>query len=52
MTKLVSWTVGEQSTLFLDDPSGNALEFKSFRKDERLFATLSGNEHVPGGGAL
>lgn len=45
-------TVGEQSTLFLDDPSGNALEFKSFREDERLFATLPGNEHAPGGGAL
>ena len=30
---------GEQSTLFLRDPSGNALEFKSFTDPERLFAT-------------
>jgi extradiol dioxygenase family protein len=30
--------VGEQATLFLEDPSGNALEFKSFRDPERLFA--------------
>jgi extradiol dioxygenase family protein len=31
---------GEQSTLFLLDPSGNALEFKSFRDIEgQLFAT-------------
>lgn len=45
-------TVGEQSTMFLNDPSGNALEFKSFRDDERLFATLPGNEHTPGGGVL
>ncbi len=29
---------GEQATLFLDDPSGNALEFKSFRDPARLFA--------------
>jgi extradiol dioxygenase family protein len=28
---------GEQSTFFLDDPSGNALEFKAFRAAERLF---------------
>lgn len=32
-------TPGEQSTLFLMDPSGNALEFKSFRNIEaQLFA--------------
>ncbi|MCB9668267.1 MAG: malate dehydrogenase (quinone) [Alphaproteobacteria bacterium] len=31
--------VGEQGTFFVDDPSGNALEFKSFRDPERLFAT-------------
>lgn len=31
--------VGEQATLFLLDPSGNALEFKSFRDPEQLFAT-------------
>ena len=30
--------VGEQATFFLDDPSGNALEFKSFKDMERLFA--------------
>ena len=31
---------GEQATLFLLDPSGNALEFKSFRDiDAQLFAT-------------
>jgi uncharacterized protein len=30
---------GEQSTLFIVDPSGNALEFKSFRDiDRQLFA--------------
>ncbi|HTS87996.1 MAG TPA: VOC family protein [Gemmatimonadales bacterium] len=31
--------VGEQATMFLLDPSGNALEFKSFRDPSRLFAT-------------
>ena len=30
--------VGEQATLFILDPSGNALEFKSFRNPDRLFA--------------
>lgn len=30
--------VGEQATLFLTDPSGNALEFKAFRDPSRLFA--------------
>lgn len=30
--------VGEQATLFITDPSGNALEFKSFRDEKRLFA--------------
>jgi extradiol dioxygenase family protein len=29
---------GEQATLFITDPSGNALEFKSFRDPERIFA--------------
>lgn len=29
---------GEQVTLFLLDPSGNALEFKSFKDDRQLFA--------------
>lgn len=31
--------IGEQATFFVDDPSGNALEFKSFRDPARLFAT-------------
>lgn len=30
--------VGEQSTLFISDPSGNALEFKSFADSAQLFA--------------
>ncbi len=30
--------VGEQATMFLLDPSGNALEFKSFRDPSRIFA--------------
>ncbi len=30
--------VGEQSTLFITDPSGNALEFKAFGQDESIFA--------------
>ena len=29
---------GEQATMFFLDPSGNALEFKSFRDDAKLFA--------------
>jgi len=31
--------VGEQATMFLYDPSGNALEFKAFRDMDQLFAT-------------
>ena len=31
--------VGEQATLFILDPSGNALEFKSFKNDNMLFAS-------------
>ena len=31
--------VGEQATLFIFDPSGNALEFKGFAHDDNLFAT-------------
>ena len=31
--------VGEQRTCFLTDPSGNCLEFKTFRQPDRLFAT-------------
>lgn len=30
---------GEQATMFLRDPSGNALEFKAFADDAQLFAT-------------
>lgn len=30
--------VGEQATLFVRDPSGNAIELKSFRDHTRLFA--------------
>jgi len=30
---------GEQATLFLKDPSGNALEFKAFADDRMIFAT-------------
>ena len=30
---------GEQATMFFLDPSGNALEFKSFRDPAKLFAT-------------
>lgn len=30
--------VGEQSTMFLLDPAGNALEFKSFADDTQVFA--------------
>jgi len=30
--------VGEQATLFVQDPSGTVLEFKAFADDERIFA--------------
>jgi extradiol dioxygenase family protein len=30
--------VGEQATMFLYDPCGNALEFKAFKDMSRLFA--------------
>ena len=30
---------GEQATLFILDPSGNALEFKGFNSDDGIFAT-------------
>lgn len=30
--------VGEQATMFLRDPSGNALEFKAFRDQNSVFA--------------
>ncbi|HZG39103.1 MAG TPA: VOC family protein [Nodosilinea sp.] len=32
--------VGEQATLFIVDPSGNALEFKAFARDESIFAQV------------
>ena len=44
--------IGEQATMFIDDPSGNALEFKSFSDDSRLFATLEGQETAIGGGEI
>ena len=28
---------GEQATMFFEDPSGNALEFKSFKKFDQIF---------------
>ena len=31
---------GEQATFFLEDPSGNCLEFKSFRNPAEIFATF------------
>ena len=33
-----SGQVGEQATMFLRDPAGNALEFKAFADPSRLFA--------------
>ncbi|MEM9840868.1 MAG: VOC family protein [Pseudomonadota bacterium] len=33
---------GEQATMFVRDPSGNALEFKSFRDDRMVFAKSLG----------
>lgn len=30
--------VGEQATMFFQDPSGNALEFKAFENEDQLFA--------------
>jgi extradiol dioxygenase family protein len=31
-------TAGEQATFFIRDPSGNALEFKAFAKEDQIFA--------------
>lgn len=31
--------VGEQATMFFQDPSGNALEFKAFKNDDQIFAS-------------
>lgn len=30
---------GEQATMFLEDPEGNALEFKAFKNPDQLFAS-------------
>ena len=30
-------TTGEQKTMFISDPSGNALEFKCFQNDDMIF---------------
>ena len=30
---------GEQATMFVTDPAGNALEFKAFEQDDAIFAT-------------
>ena len=38
--------------MFIDDPSGNSIELKSFSDDSRLFATLEGEENTIGGGKL
>jgi extradiol dioxygenase family protein len=40
--------VGEQSTMFFRDPSGNALEFKAFRDFRQLFATAAHPERAAG----
>ena len=44
--------VGEQATMFIDDPSGNSIEFKSFRDDKKLFANALGSENEIGGGKI
>lgn len=44
--------IGEQATMFLDDPAGNSLEFKSFADDSRIFATVTGKESEVGGGKI
>lgn len=31
--------IGEQATMFVKDPSGNAMEFKSFKDPSRVFAS-------------
>lgn len=38
--------VGEQATMFLLDPSGNALEFKAFPHDDAIFATIKNNPSI------
>ncbi|MGO1070352.1 iron-containing redox enzyme family protein [Lysobacter sp. CA199] len=34
---------GEHATMFLNDPSGNALEFKAFRNHQEVFAVIFSN---------
>ena len=31
-------SIGEQNTLFIQDPSGNAIEFKAFKDDSMIFS--------------
>ncbi|MFE4105739.1 VOC family protein [Almyronema epifaneia] len=38
--------VGEQATMFFLDPSGNALEFKAFQQDTRIFAKAGDRPQV------
>ena len=33
-------TPGEQGTFFIADPSGNNLEFKTFKNDENIFKSI------------
>ena len=33
-------TPGEQGTFFITDPSGNNLEFKTFKNDENIFKSM------------
>ena len=42
--------IGEQATMFIDDPSGNAIELKAFQDDSRLFATTKDGANEVGGG--
>jgi len=37
---------GEQGTFFLNDPAGNALEFKTFRDMSKLFEAGLGDDHA------
>ena len=34
-------TSGEQGTFFITDPSGNNLEFKTFKNDENIFKSIN-----------
>ena len=42
--------IGEQATMFINDPSGNAIELKAFQDDNRLFATTKDGANEVGGG--